>query len=218
MLDLRLFANPAFSAASVAITLVFFGLTGSLFFLTQYMQFVLGYTPLEAGVRIIPLTLGLAAGAPSGAVLVKRLGVRYIVAGGLAVTALGIAILATTTTASGYERVALTLAVMGVGLGLAAAPATDAMMGALPSERVGVGSAVNDTVQEVGGALGVAVLGSVLTAAYGAALAPAPTRCRLRWPPRRATRSAPRSRSRITSAAAPATPCSRRRELRSCRP
>ncbi len=173
MLDLRLFANPRFSAASLAIALVSFGLVGTLFFLTQYMQFVLGFTPLGAGVRIIPLTLGVALGAPVGTVLVKRLGVRALVAAGLAVAAGGVAILATGTTSSGYAHVALALAVMGLGMGFAAAPATDTMMGTVPGERAGVGSAINDTMQEVGGALGVAVLGSVLASTYGRALAPA---------------------------------------------
>jgi len=173
MLDLRLFAEPRFGAASLSIALVMFALMGALFLLTQYMQFVLGYAPFGAGVRIIPLTLGLACGAAVGAALVTRLGVRWVVAGGLAVVAGGLGILATVTTTSGYGPVALALSVLGLGMGVAAPPATDAIMGAVPTERAGVGSAVNDTTQEVGGALGVAVLGSVLAAVYSAALAPA---------------------------------------------
>lgn len=173
LLDLGLFARPRFSAASLSIALVMFALMGALFFLTQYMQFVLGYSPFGVGVRIIPLTLGLALGAAAGTALVKPLGVRWVVAGGLAVVAGGLGVLATVTTTSGYGPVALALGVLGLGMGIAAPPATDLIMGAVPAERAGVGSAVNDTTQEVGGALGVAVLGSALAAAYGNALAPA---------------------------------------------
>ena len=173
MLDLRLFAQARFSAAILSVTLVYFALTGALFFLTQYMQLVLGFSPLGAGVRIIPLTLGIAVGAPAGATLVKRLGLRAIVAGGLAIAAGGLVILVTATPAAGYAPVALTLGILGLGMGLAAAPATDAILAAVPEERAGVGSAINDTMQEVGGALGVALLGSVLAAAYSGAMAPA---------------------------------------------
>lgn len=173
MLPLHLFADRRFSIASLSITLVYFALMGGLFFLTQYLQFVLGYSPLDAGVRIVPLTLGLAMGAPLGAALVKRLQTRYVVAAGLAIAAGGLAILTTCTPTSGYGPVALTLVVLGFGMGLAAAPAGDLMMGAVPEERFGVGSAVNDTTQEVGGALGVAVLGSVLAASYSAKMGPA---------------------------------------------
>lgn len=171
MLELRLFADRRFSAAILSVTLVYFALVGALFFLTQYLQFVLGYSALGAGARIIPLAVGLGAGAPLGAALVKRLGTRYVVAGGLVVAAGGLAVLATVTMASGYEHVALTLGLFGFGMGLAAAPATDAVMGAAAPERAGVASAVNDTTQETGGALGVAILGSVFTSAYGVSMA-----------------------------------------------
>lgn len=173
LLDLRLFANPRFSAAIVSVTLVYFSLVGALFFVTQYLQFVLGYTALGAGVRIIPLAAGLGAGAPMGGVLVARLGVRFVVAGGLLVAAGGLAVLLTLTMSSGYAPVAVALALFGLGMGLAAAPATDAIMGAAPPGRVGVASAVNDTTQETGGALGAAVMGSVLASAYSVALTPA---------------------------------------------
>ncbi len=173
LLDLRLFANPRFSAAIVSVTLVYFSLVGALFFVTQYLQFVLGYTALGAGARIIPLAAGLGAGAPMGGALTARLGVRFVVAGGLLVAAGGLAVLLTLTMSSGYAPVAVALALFGLGMGLAAAPATDAIMGAAPPERVGVASAVNDMTQETGGALGVAVMGSVLASAYSVALTPA---------------------------------------------
>lgn len=173
LLDLRLFRNPRFSAAIVSVTLVYFALVGALFFVTQYLQFVLGYTALAAGARITPLALGLGVGAPIGGALVSRLGVRAVVAGGLSFAAAGLAVLLPIDASSGYAPVAAALALFGLGMGLAAAPATDAIMGAAPPERAGVASAVNDMTQETGGALGVAVLGSVLASTYSTAIAPA---------------------------------------------
>jgi EmrB/QacA subfamily drug resistance transporter len=166
MLDVRFFANPRFSAASVAITLVFFALFGSLFFLSQYLQFVAGYTPLEAGLRVTPVAGVLIVSAPASSLLVRRFGTKLVVSGGLLVVAAGLFILTRVTVSSGYSIVLASLLVLGLGIGLAMAPATESIMSSLPPERAGVGSAVNDTTRLIGGALGVAVLGTVMKAVY----------------------------------------------------
>ena len=166
MLDIRLFRNPRFSAASLSVTLVMFSLMGVLFFLTQYLQGVLGLTALETGIRFVPLAIGVIASAPIGAKLTGRFGAKIATAFGLLVTALSLALLATVQMASGDLLIGSVLAIAGFGLGVAMTPATDAIMGALPKEQAGVGSAVNDTTREIGGAIGVAVLGSVFSAVY----------------------------------------------------
>jgi EmrB/QacA subfamily drug resistance transporter len=166
MLNTRFFRNPRFSAASLSIALVFFALFGSMFFLTQYLQFVLGYGTLEAGLRIVPVALGILIGAPASVRLVKLLGSKLVVAAGLAIVAAGLFLMSRTTMTSGYEFIGLSLPLIGLGMGLTMAPATDSIMGSIPRENAGVGSAMNDTMRQVGGALGVAVLGSVLSTSY----------------------------------------------------
>jgi EmrB/QacA subfamily drug resistance transporter len=166
MLDVSLFRNRRFSAASGAITLVFFSLMGLLFLLTQYLQFVLGYDPLEAGLRTLFTAGGLVLAAPLSARLAERFGAKLVVGAGLAVAATGLAIFATIGDGTPYSTVAIALFVMGAGMGSAMAPATDSIMGSLPLAHAGVGSAVNDTTRLVGGALGVAVLGSLLASGY----------------------------------------------------
>jgi EmrB/QacA subfamily drug resistance transporter len=166
ILDVRFFANPRFSGASVAITLVFFSLFGSIFFLTQYLQFVMDYGTLQAGLAIAPVALALMVAAPIAPILAKRFGTKAIVAAGLLVVAAALVLLSTATVTSGYGIVLAVIVTLGVGMGLAMAPATESIMGSLPKAKAGVGSAVNDTTREVGGALGVAILGSLLAAAY----------------------------------------------------
>ncbi len=166
MLDMRLFRNARFSAASLALALVTFSLFGTLYFLTQYLQLILGYTALEAGVRFAPLALGLGLGAGVSTVLVKRVGTKLPVGLGLLIVASGLALLALVRVDSGYGLVAAVVVTLGFGMGNVMAPATDSIMGALPLAKAGVGSAMNDTTRQVGGALGVAVLGSLLAAAY----------------------------------------------------
>jgi EmrB/QacA subfamily drug resistance transporter len=172
MLRMEFFRNPRFSAASGAITMVFFALFGSVFLLTQHLQFVLGYTPLEAGFRILPVA-ALIVAAPLSARLVERIGTKIVVFAGLLVVASGLWLLSTLEVTSGYGPVAWSLAVFGTGMGLTMAPATESIMGSLPLAKAGVGSAMNDTTRMVGGALGVAVLGSVLASSYGTAIEPA---------------------------------------------
>jgi EmrB/QacA subfamily drug resistance transporter len=168
MLDVSFFKNPRFSAASIAVTLVFFAMFGSIFFLGQYIQFVLGFSPLQAGAALIPVAVALMVSAPTSSFLVARFGTKAIVTVGLLIVASSLALLSAATTTSGYPLVAAVLVLLGLGMGLAMAPATDSIMGSLPREKAGVGSAVNDTTREIGGALGVAILGSILAASYSA--------------------------------------------------
>lgn len=171
MLRLEFFKNPRFSAASGAIFLVFFAMFGTVFLLTQYLQFVLRFTPLEAGLRILPVATMVIA-APLSARFVEKIGTKIVVASGLAIVAVAMGWLALIDIDSGYGHVAWSLAVLGVGMGLAMAPATESIMGSLPLAKAGVGSAMNDTTRQVGGALGVAILGSVLASSYGSAMEP----------------------------------------------
>jgi AcrR family transcriptional regulator len=170
MLDVRFFKNPRFSAASLAVTFVFFAMFGSLFFLSQYLQFVLGYDALETGLRLMPVAAVLMIAAPTSSILTKRFGTKVVVATGLAVVAGGLLVLGQASTTSGYVLVVSALVLLGLGMGTAMAPATDSIMGSLPPERAGVGSAVNDTTREVGGALGVAILGSIAASQYTSAM------------------------------------------------
>ncbi len=168
LLDLSFFADPRFSAASIAITFVFFSMFGSVFFASQYLQFVLGYSPFKSGAALLPVAGALMVSAPASAGLVGRLGSKIVVTAGLALVALGLYLFSFATPASGYGPIAGMLVVIGLGMGLAMAPATDSIMGSLPPEKAGIGSAVNDTTRQIGGALGVAVLGSITTALYAA--------------------------------------------------
>ncbi len=172
MLDLRLFQNPRFSAASIAVTLVFFAMFGTLFFLTQYLQFVLGYSTLETGVRVTPVVLGIMSGVGIGTRLAAKIGTKIVVAAGLAIVSLGLLNLSTVSDTSGYQTVLISLLIIGFGMGSAMSPATDSIMGAVPEENAGVGSAVNDTTRQVGGALGVAILGSLLATSYSNSIEP----------------------------------------------
>jgi hypothetical protein len=172
MLRMEFFRNPRFSAASGAITMVFFALFGSVFLLTQHLQFVLGYTPLQAGLRILPVA-ALIVAAPLSARLVERVGTKIVVFAGLLIVAGALWLLSTVELTDGYGPVAAALALLGTGMGFTMAPATESIMGSLPLAKAGVGSAMNDTTRQVGGALGVAVLGSILASSYAAAIQPA---------------------------------------------
>ena len=172
MLRMSFFSNPRFSAASVAITLIFFALFGSIFVLTQHLQFVLGYSALEAGLRITPFAT-LVVAAPIAARVVERVGTKAVVTAGLLIAAAGLTMIASVDVGDGYAPVGWSLAVIGVGMGATMAPATDSIMGSLPLAKAGVGSAMNDTTRMVGGALGVPVIGSALSSSYGSAIEPA---------------------------------------------
>jgi EmrB/QacA subfamily drug resistance transporter len=166
MLQLRLFRNRRFSAASTAIALAFLALFGALFFLTQYLQLVLGYTALQAGARTVPVAAGLITGAALSAALTARLGTKLTVTAGMLLAAAGLAVLTQVTVGSGYAPVLAALLLAGTGIGVAMAPATDSVMGALPLAKASVGSAMNDTARLVGGAFGVAILGTTISQVY----------------------------------------------------
>ncbi len=170
LLDVRLFKDARFTAASSTITVLFFALFGFLFLSTQYLQFVLGYSPSAAGVRVLPYAGAMIVFAPLSSTLVARFGTKRVTTTGMLLFSAGLAVAATLTTSSGYGRLGLALLLMGAGMGLAGAPATESIMGSLPPERANIGSAVNDTTRELGGALGVAIVGSIMSSLYATQL------------------------------------------------
>lgn len=172
MLDIGLFRDQGFAAACISVTLVFFALNGALFFLTQYMQGVQGLDALATGLRFIPVAIGVMLGAGISAGAVRRLGARVVTSVGLALMAVGLLSFALIKVDSGDVFVGVLLFVCSAGIGLAMTPATDAILGALPPDQFGVGSAVNDTTREIGGALGVAILGSLFAVSYADRLRP----------------------------------------------
>jgi EmrB/QacA subfamily drug resistance transporter len=168
MLDVRLFRNPRFSAASSAIALAFFGLFGFIFMITQYFQVVRGYDPLRAGVATLPFAIVTGALSPLAIALMKRAGTKYVVTAGLVLMSSGFLVAASTPVDAAYwGKIIIGMTLMAAGLALTASPATEAIMGALPPGKAGAGSAVNDTTREVGGTLGVAIAGSVMSSVYG---------------------------------------------------
>src|SRR5215210_7722942 len=167
MLPLTFFRNPRFTTASATISILFFTMFGVIFLLTQYFQFVLGYTQLQAGVRLLPLALTMMVVAPLSARIVERVGTKVVVATGMFLVAVAVLSLAQLEVTTGYGNIFWRLMLMALGMGLTMAPATESIMGSLPVARAGVGSAVNDTTRQVGGALGVAIIGSVLASTYG---------------------------------------------------
>jgi EmrB/QacA subfamily drug resistance transporter len=166
MLNVRFFKNMRFTAASLSITLLFFALTGFIFGVAQYLQGVLGYSALSAGVRTLPFAAAVMVFAPMSPKLVDRVGTKALVAGGLGTFAVGLLIASTMKVDSPYSLVMVAMLVMGSGMGLAMAPATESVMGSLPREAAGVGSAVNDTTRELGSTLGVAIGGSAIASVY----------------------------------------------------
>jgi EmrB/QacA subfamily drug resistance transporter len=171
MLDLRLFRSLRFSAASGAVTVSFFTLLGFIFLITQYFQFVRGYSALSAGVRLLPVALAVAIGSVAGTQLAVRAGTKLIVTIGLVAMAVFYGWAAATTSATlSYGVIAVQMVLYGLGMGLTSAPATEAIMGVVSRSRAGVGSAVNDATRLIGGTLGVAVLGSIYASGYGSRL------------------------------------------------
>jgi EmrB/QacA subfamily drug resistance transporter len=168
MLDVSFFQKARFTAASLGIMMVFFAMFGATFLLTQYFQFVLGYTPFETGVRFLPIALCMMVLSPLSARFVHRIGTKLVVTGGLLMVTAGLVSWASLSASSSYwPDIVWRQALMASGMALTMAPATESIMGSLPLGKAGVGSAVNDTTRQVGGALGVAVIGSVLASIYG---------------------------------------------------
>jgi EmrB/QacA subfamily drug resistance transporter len=166
MLDLRFFENPRFSAASGAITITFFALFGTLFLMTQYLQLVLGYSTVKAGAVLLPQAAVIMVAAPMSSVWVNRFGNKRVVTAGLLVVAASYALFTQLDVNSSSLAVIIVTMMMGLGMGNVMAPCTDSIMGSLPRAKAGVGSAVNDTTRQFGGAVGVAVFGSLLASRY----------------------------------------------------
>jgi EmrB/QacA subfamily drug resistance transporter len=173
MLDVTVFANRRFSGGSMAVTAGFLTLFGFIFVITQYFQFIKNYSAFETGVRLLPVAVCIALASVLGPRLVEQIGTTAVVVAGLAVFAAGLAWASTVDAATLYWEIAMQMVLLGAGLGLTTAPATEAIMGSLPAEKAGIGSAVNDTTRELGGTLGVAIVGSVFASAYSDDLASA---------------------------------------------
>ncbi len=172
-LDITLFKDARFSASTAAITLAFFALFGAVFFLSFYLQYVKGYSPLQAGLRLIPTALGLAIFAPLSEKFVKLVGIRAVVATGLILVSLTFLGIQFIEVGSEYWKLAICQAMLGCGMGLTVAPSTNAFMSVLPRDKTASGSAVTNAFRQIGGALGVAILGSVLASSYRAQITPA---------------------------------------------
>src|SRR5262245_6974367 len=170
MLDLSLFRNLRFTAASASVTITFFCLAGFIFLITQYFQFFKGYHPLSAGVRLLPVALSVGITAVLGTRLALRIGTKQIVAGGLLCLSAFFAWVSTASASTSYLVIAVQMLLGGSGMGLVSAPATEAIMGVVPAAKAGVGSAVNDATRLLGSTLGVAVIGSVYASLYGSPL------------------------------------------------
>lgn len=175
LLDIRFFRNARFTVAVIALMLTFFSLLGLLFVSTQLFQAYHGHSPLQAGLRIAPVAGAIIGGAALSPGFARLAGAKVVVFAGLLLVALGIATVALTGDA-GYPGVLAGITAVGVGMGVAMTPATDAIMGSLPPSRAGVGSAINDTTRQVGAALGVAVIGSILSHQYSSRLVAASDR------------------------------------------
>ena len=166
MLDFSLFRNRRFSLGSTAIGFTFFALFGVIFAFTQYLQFVHGYTPLEAGARLLPIALGIAIGAGRSHHLVSRMGTTRVVAAAMLLVGIVLATFMWLGVDTAYWIVGTLVFFLAVGMGNVMAPSTDAVMGAVPEAKAGVGSAMNDVVRQVAGALGVAIIGSIMNTVY----------------------------------------------------
>jgi EmrB/QacA subfamily drug resistance transporter len=166
MLDVSLFRNPRFSAASGSVTVAFFTLFGFIFLITQYFQFFKGYSPLSAGVHLLPVAASVGIASVLGTRLAVRLGTKLVVALGLVAITAFYAWVSTATVSTAYTTIAAQMVLYGIGMGFTSAPATEAIMGAVPIHKAGVGSAVNDATRLLGGTLGVAVIGSIYASMY----------------------------------------------------
>ncbi|CAA9238999.1 MAG: Uncharacterized MFS-type transporter [uncultured Acidimicrobiales bacterium] len=166
MLPLTFFRDRRMSVGSGVVTVAFFVMFGLFFLFSFYLQFVRDYSPLSAGLATLPLAVALVAVAPRSAALAARLGSGPVMATGFLFVAAGFGVLSFISRTTAYPVLVVALVLLGVGMSLTAAPATGSIMSSVPHAKAGVGSAVNDTTREVGGALGIAVLGSVSSAVY----------------------------------------------------
>ncbi|MGW7821338.1 MFS transporter [Streptomyces puniciscabiei] len=166
MLDMGLLGRRGFLLNTVAATLVMFVLSGLMFAVPTYLQAVLGHDALGTGLRLLPMMGGLMVAAKGAQAAVARFGARSVVSAGLVVLAFAALLGSRTTVHSGYGFTALWLALAGLGFGFSVVPAMDGALGALPADRAGSGSGLLSTFRQVGGAIGVALLGSLLASAF----------------------------------------------------
>jgi EmrB/QacA subfamily drug resistance transporter len=166
MLDMKLFKNRAFAVSSLTLTLVFLAMSGVFFSMSQLLQLILGYSALQSSLLMIPLMLPMMALGPFIPSVVKKIGARNVITIGLTMTAAAFLVMATWNKDMTYWHLFGTMFVMMAGISAAMTPGTNILMASVPRNRSGMGSAMNDTTRELGSALGVAVLGAVLSAAY----------------------------------------------------
>jgi EmrB/QacA subfamily drug resistance transporter len=167
MLPLNFFKNMSFTGANVALMLVHFGLMGAFFFLGQFLQSVQGYSPLEAGLRLVPMALVSFISATMSAKVAERIGTKLTVTIGIAIAAIGFFYLYRIAAVdAAYLNIAIAMSITSLGIGMTMSPATNSVMGSIPVSQSGIGSAMSSTTRQVGAALGVAILGSILNATY----------------------------------------------------
>ncbi|GHH27091.1 MFS transporter [Streptomyces rubradiris] len=166
ILDVRRFTARRFAGSNLAVALFFLAVFGAFYYLTQHLQFVLGYDALQTGVRMLPLAGAVFVGSALTALLTPRVGMKWTVGAGMAGGTVALALLTRVDAGSAYGDFVAPLIILGLAIGLALSPCTDAIMGAFPESELGVGGAVNDTSLELGGSLGIAILGSLLATSY----------------------------------------------------
>lgn len=171
LLDPAYFRIPRFGLGSLTITATFLSMFGMFFLITLYMQFVLGYSPLGTAVRLLPFSVVMIAIAPRSPIFTGTFGTRKVVAAGFAIQSVGFVIAATALEVdSGYPIVLAAIVPMAIGMALLMPPTTNAIVSSLPQDKAGVASAVNDTTREVGGAIGIALLGTLVTVNFQSAM------------------------------------------------
>ncbi len=173
LLDLSFFKKRRFTAGATALGLQSLALAGLMFAFTLYLQFVQGYSPLEAGVRFLPLAAGLMVGARLSERMVHYFGTTRVIAGGLLLMAVTLPLIILWQADSPYWLIGVVLVAVGFGVGNVAAPSVDAIMGAVPESKAGVASATNSVIRMIGGALGIAILGSIISSLYASKVASA---------------------------------------------
>ena len=172
MLDMSLFRDPRFAASNLALTIAFFCMFGMFFLLAQYLQFVKGYTPLQAGLRMLPFSLIMVVLTPRSARFADRFGTNRVVATGLIFAALHLVLVGTWRPSTPYGVMLIAMSLGAAGMSIVSAPATAAVMMAVPREKAGAGSAMNNTTRQLGGALGVALIGSLAASGYASRIGP----------------------------------------------
>ena len=166
MLDVTLFKNPAFSAASLSVVLGYFAISGLAFSLPQYLQYVSGYTPLQAALRTLPFAVAALVGNVIGEPVIAWIGTRWTIVAGLLITAVSFLLFATVSSSTGDLTIIIAGSLLGFGAGLSGTASFTSVLQSVPSEKAGSASAVNETGIEFGNALGLAVLGTVLSSGF----------------------------------------------------